>query len=120
MAFEMVFDAFVKGDKQTLSNLLSTEIYNQFASDIDDRAKQENHQETTLLSVKPLEITRAKLDRNMAQLAVSFESEQVTIERSKNGDIVGGDPSDVHHVNDEWVFERDVTSKNPNWKIIET
>jgi len=53
-------------------------------------------------------------------LTVRFESEQVTIERAKNGDIVGGDPSDVQHVNDEWSFERDVTSKNPNWKIIET
>ncbi len=120
MAFEMVFDAFVKGDKQTLANLLSTEIYNQFANDIDARDKQENRQETTLLSVKPIEISKASIDRNNAQLTVRFESEQVTIERAKNGDIVGGDPSDVQHVNDEWSFERDVTSKNPNWKIIET
>lgn len=120
MAFEMVFDAFVKGDKQTLANLLSTEIYNDFVRDIEDREKQENRSETTLLSVKAREISRAKLDKNTAQIAVCFESEQVTIERGKNGEITGGDPSDVHHVNDEWVFERDVTSKNPNWKIIET
>jgi predicted lipid-binding transport protein (Tim44 family) len=120
MAFEMVFDAFVKGDKQTLANLLSSEIYSQFASDIDDRDKQETRQETTLLSVKATEIKRVKLERNTAQIAVAFESEQVTLERSSNGDIVAGDPSDIHHVNDEWVFERDVTSKNPNWKIIET
>lgn len=120
MAFEMVFDAFVKSDKQTLGMLLSQEIYNDFLRSIEERDKQEHRQETTLLSVKAKEIRRARLDRNMAQIAVSFESEQVTVERDKTGNIVGGDPSDVQHVNDEWVFERDLTSKNPNWKVIET
>ncbi|MEK6746419.1 MAG: Tim44/TimA family putative adaptor protein [Pseudomonadota bacterium] len=120
MAFEMVFDAFAKGDKQTLSMLLSQEIYNDFLGHIEERERQENRQETTLLSVKVKEIFRADLDRNIARIAVRFESEQVTIERAKTGDIVSGDPSDVQHVIDEWVLERDITSKNPNWKIIET
>lgn len=120
MAFEMVFDAFAKGDKQTLSMLLSQEIYNDFLRHIEEREKQENKTETTLLAVKVQEISRANLDRNIARFGVRFESEQVTIERAKNGEIVSGDPSDVQHVDDEWVFERDITSKNPNWKIIET
>lgn len=120
MAFEMVFDAFAKGDKQTLSMLLSQEIYNDFLRHIEEREKQENKQETTLLAVKAKEIFRANLDKNTARIGVRFESEQVTIERAKTGEIVSGDPSDTHHINDEWVFERDITSKNPNWKIIET
>lgn len=120
MAFEMVFDAFAKGDKQTLSMLLSQEIYNDFLRHIEEREKQENKTETTLLAVKVQEISRANLDRNIVRFGVRFESEQVTIERAKNGEIVSGDPSDVQHVDDEWVFERDITSKNPNWKIIET
>lgn len=120
MAFEMVFDGFNKGDKQTLGLLLSQEICADFVRDIDTREKQEHKQETTLLSVVPKEITRIKLDKNMAQITVHFESEQVTVERGKDGTIIAGDPSDVKYVRDEWVFERDITSKNPNWKIIET
>jgi predicted lipid-binding transport protein (Tim44 family) len=120
MAFEMVFDAFVKGDKQTLSMLLSQEICDDFVRNIEEREKQKNKEETTLLSVTVKEISRAKLSNNLVQIAIDFESEQVTVERNKDGEIVGGDPSDVQHVNDEWVFERDITSKNPNWKIIET
>ena len=119
MAFEMVFDAFAKGDKQTLAALLSQDIYNDFVRHIEEREKQEQKQETTLLSVTAKEIFQAKLDKNMAQITVHFESEQVTIERGKTGEIIG-DPSDTNHIKDEWVFERDVTSKNPNWKIIET
>lgn len=120
MAFEMIFDAFVKGDKQTLSMLLSQEIYNDFVKNIEERERQENRMETTLLSVAPKDIVNAGLNGNIAQLTVHFESEQVTLERNKKGDIISGDPSNIQHVRDEWIFERDITSKNPNWKIIET
>ncbi len=120
MAFEMVFDGFNKGDKQVLSMLLSQEIYNDFVNDIEARSKMEHKQETTLVSVAAKEITSISLDKNIARITVHFESEQVTVERDGNGSIVAGDPSDIKHVQDEWVFERDVTSKSPNWKIIET
>lgn len=120
MAFEMVFDAFAKGDKQTLSMLLSPEIYGHFTDDLAARDKQEHKTETTLLSVKAREISDATLDKNSARITVRFDSEQVTLVRDANGAIVEGDPSATHHAEDEWVFERDVTSKNPNWKIIET
>lgn len=120
MAFEMIFDAFTKGEKQTLSMLLSEEIYNDFVRSIEEREKSDARLETTLLSVTPQEITKINLDKNIARISVSFESEQVTVERNRNGEIIGGNPSDVEHIIDEWTFERDVTSKNPNWKIIET
>ncbi len=120
MAFEMVFDAFAKGDKPTLEMLLSKELYDDFIRDIEAREKQETLHDTTLLAVAPKEILSARLNANMARIAVHFESEQVTLERDKSGKIISGDPSDTVHVRDEWVFERDTTSKNPNWKIIET
>lgn len=119
-AFEMVFDAFAKGDKSTLKLLLSDPIYQHFVGEIEDRKGQENKSETTLVSVVAKDITQATLSGNIARVSVRFESEQVTITRNPKGDIVEGDPSAIHHVEDEWMFERDVTSKNPNWKIIET
>ena len=119
-AYEMVFDAFVKGDKQTLKMLLSDTLCQEFSRELDARKGQETQSETTLVSVKAKDITNAVLDRNTARLTVHFESEQVTVVRNSKGEIVEGNPSDIHHVEDHWVFERDVTSKNPNWKIIET
>lgn len=120
MAFEMVFDAFVKADKPTLALLLSQEINAHFVSEIDAREQQETKMETTLLAVIPKDITSIRMNNNLARISVHFESEQVTVERGKNNEIISGNPSDTHHVLDEWVFERDVTSKNPNWRIIET
>ncbi len=120
MAYEMVFDAFAKGDKQTLSMLLAPPIYLHFNQDIDTRETSALKTETTLVSVKAQDITQASLDKNVARLAVRFISEQVTLTRNISGDILEGNPSEWHHVEDEWIFERDITSKNPNWKIIET
>jgi predicted lipid-binding transport protein (Tim44 family) len=120
MAFEMVFDAFAKGDKQTLSSLLSDEVLGHFTQEIDARKNKETHEEITLLSVRAKAVTSVTLVRNTARIAVDFVSEQVTLERDKDGIVVGGNASASVQVEDNWVFERDVNSKNPNWKIIET
>lgn len=120
VAFEMVHDAFAKGDKQGLSYLLSDALLKDFTSEIEVRAKNEEKPETTLVAVLSKDITQAKLDGNMARVTVKFTSEQISVVRNAKGEIVQGNPSQSQHVEDEWVFERDVTSKNPNWKIIET
>jgi len=119
-AFEMVFDAFNRGDRQTLKMLMSDALYQEFGQAIADAEAGDRRTETTLVSVTAKDITQATLTQNMARLTVLFASEQVSVTRNSNGDIVGGDPSDIRHAEDHWVFERDITSKNPNWKIIET
>lgn len=120
MAFEMVFDGFAKGEKAPLKMLLADDLYKQFEAEIEARPASENKTETTLVSVAAKDIIRATLDRNTARLTVKFQSEQITVVRDKDNKIIEGDPSDVNEVIDEWTFERDVSSKNPNWKIIDT
>jgi len=119
-AFEMVLEAFGKGDKQTLSMLLSELLAKEFSAEIDTRANQDKKTETTLVTVLSKHIHKASLEGNMARITVAFTSEQITVVRNEKKEIVEGNPSAPHHVQDEWVFERDVTSRNPNWKIIET
>lgn len=119
-AFEMVFDAFSRGDTDTLNFLLSPQVFRQFSDALNDAQKQEHKNETTLISVKANDITAAELSGSMARITVSFTSEQVHVTRDASGAVVDGDASLIHAIDDEWVFERDVTSKNPNWKVIET
>lgn len=117
IAFEMVFDAFVKADKNTLKMLLSDAVYNEFSAAIDERKNNSTKTETTLVSVEKMQIEQAEKDKNIARVTVKFVSEQITVVRDSEGKIIEGDPSNVDNVEDEWVFERDVTSRNPNWKI---
>ncbi|MCE2926922.1 MAG: Tim44/TimA family putative adaptor protein [Rickettsiales bacterium] len=120
MAFEMIFDGFAKGDKAPLKMLLSPELFSQFEKEIDERAVRDTKTETTLVSVVAKEIIRATLSGSTARLTVSFSSEQVSVVRDKDGKITEGNPSDVDQVIDEWTFERDITSRSPNWTIIDT
>jgi predicted lipid-binding transport protein (Tim44 family) len=120
MAYEMVFDAFAKNDKQTLKMLLSDDIYKHFLAEMEERDKSDRKSETTLVAVSAKDITRAVMSGSNVQLCVKFSTEQVTVVRDSENKIIEGDASRVVHGEDEWVFERDVNSKNPNWKIIET
>lgn len=120
MAYEMVFDGFAKGDLKTLEMLLDTPLYQTFAREIEMREQSSTKTETTLVSVKPKEIAQAVLIGTRARLTVTFDSEQISLVKDAEGKIVDGNASESHLMDDEWVFERDVSSKNPNWKIIET
>jgi predicted lipid-binding transport protein (Tim44 family) len=120
IAYEMVFDAFAKGDRNTLEMLLDKPIYDTFVNEIEAREKSAEKTEITLVSAKAREIAQAGLSGNIARLAVQFDSEQVSLVKNAAGEIIQGNASDLHIMDDEWVFERDVTSKSPNWKIIET
>lgn len=119
-AFDMIFHAFAKGDKPLLKNLLADELYSNFAAEIDRRAASEEREEGTLVAIIGQEIIEAGMEKNLARVTVRFNSEQIHVLRNKNGEIIGGDPSGIQLVEDEWTFERDVKSRNPNWKIIAT
>lgn len=119
-AFEMVFDAYAKGDRETLKFLLAADVYAEFDKALEERERSLFKEETTLVSVTAKDIPAAVLEGVMARVTVRFISEQVSVTRDEQGAIVGGDASLINTLDDEWTFERDVTSRSPNWKVIET
>ena len=40
--------------------------------------------------------------------------------RDRGGEVIGGDPKRIKEVTDIWTFAREVTSRDPNWKLIAT
>lgn len=120
MAFEMILEAYNNGDKALLKDLLSKEIYTDFETAMDARETSDSHEESTLLAVESADISRAKLRGKTAEITVTFVSEQVTVERDKNGEIVAGDPSQPVLVTDEWTFTREIRLQNPNWILSDT
>lgn len=119
-AYEMVFDAFLRGDRETLKFLLDGKVYQQFSEALQEAERQEGKNENTLISVKAEGITQAEMTGTVARLTAHISSEQVHVTRDANGEVISGDASLIHAIDDEWTFERDVTSKNPNWKVTET
>lgn len=120
MAFEMILDAYVKGDKGQLQPLLSKDIYADFEEAIDEAKDAEVREETTLVSIQSADVVRAVLKGRTAEITVSFVSEQITVERDKDNNIVSGDASKPVLVTDEWTFAREVRATNPNWTLVAT
>lgn len=120
MAFDMVHEAFRKDDRETLKALLSREIFKEFSGELDKQKKESEHAESTLVAILSADPKDVELDKSKARVTVAFASEQIFVSRDAEGKVVAGSPSDVQRVEDEWVFERDLRSSNPNWTVVAT
>ena len=56
----------------------------------------------------------------MAQVGVRFAAKLASVTRDKAGEVVEGSATEVADHLDLWTFERDVRSRDPNWRLTET
>lgn len=119
-AYEMIVNAFAEGDRRTLKNLLSREVYEGFESAITGREKRGETMESRFVSIDNAEITGAEVRGRNAQVTVRFQSKLVSATRDKNGNVIDGSADKVTDVTDVWTFARDVSSRDPNWKLVAT
>jgi len=119
-AYEMVVTAFAEGDRRTLKNLLSRDVYDGFETAIREREARGETAETRFVSIDKADITGAEVRGRSAQVTVRFVSQIVSVTRDKSGAVIEGSPDKVTDVTDVWTFARDVTSRDPNWKLVAT
>jgi len=120
VAYEMIVTAFAKGDKKTLKPLLDREVYERFAAVIDERRRKGLTQELEFVGLDEAKLLKAALDGKVAHLTVKFTSKIITAVRDAEGNVVEGDPQKLVTVKDIWTFERDLTSRDPNWRLVST
>ncbi len=119
-AYESIVTAYAHGDRDTLRNLLSPEVYGSFNAIIAERETREETTEFSFVGIASAEVTDANLAGQMAHVTVRFESDLVTAVRDRAGNVVEGDLKAVRRVNDVWTFARDLRSPNPNWRLVAT
>ena len=119
-AYEMIVMAFAEGNRKSLKQLLSSEVYEGFSSALDEREKQGESVESSFVGIGKADIIEANLKNKLAQITVKFVSELITATRDKEGRVIDGDPNAVREVTDIWTFAREVSSRDPNWKLVAT
>jgi len=119
-AFEMILDAFTRGDSKTLKPLLSPEVFANFADAINQREEAGEEVEDHLVGFKTVDLLEAEMENKNAVVTVKFVTEQVNVTRDNEGRIVDGDPNQVIDVVDLWTFSRDTSSRDPNWALVAT
>jgi predicted lipid-binding transport protein (Tim44 family) len=120
MAYEMIVSAFAAGDRKALKPLLARDVFDGIVSVIDDRESRNETVESNFIGISKAEITEASLEGRNATVTVKFVSELVSATRNEAGAVVDGDPTEVMTVTDVWAFSRDVTNRDPNWKLVAT
>lgn len=119
-AYELIVEAFARGDKAALRDLLSREVFDGFAKAIDQRQSAGETMEFRFVGIDKATIKAVRLDGSRANVTVEFVSEMISAVMSKTGEVIDGDPAQIREITDVWTFERDVNSRNPNWKLVAT
>jgi predicted lipid-binding transport protein (Tim44 family) len=119
-AYEMIVTAFAEGDRRSLKNLLSRDVYEGFEAAISDREKRGETAETRFVSIDQAEIVGAEMRGRTSHVTVRFISKLVSVTRDRSGAVIEGNPDGVTDVTDVWTFARDTSSRDPNWKLVAT
>jgi predicted lipid-binding transport protein (Tim44 family) len=119
-AYEMIVTAYAGGDRRTLKNLLSRDVYDGFEAAIRERETKGETSESRFVSIDKSDVTDAELRGRTAQVTIRFVSQLVSVTRDREGAVIEGSPEKVTDVTDVWTFARDLSSRDPNWKLVAT
>jgi predicted lipid-binding transport protein (Tim44 family) len=103
-AYEMIVTAFAAGDRSALQPLLNPRVFEAYDRAITDR-EATGGKGPELVRLKSAEIVDARMEGDVARVAVRFEAELAE-------GAVG-----LRDTKERWTFERDVRSRDPNWRL---
>ena len=106
-AFEIIITAFNNGDKKTLKNLVSQDVYNAFEKAIDENTNNPSAQFYSLIIDS---VENAKVENNTISISLNFISEQ----------MLNNDEGKIVKNKDTWTFEKPANSSSPIWILTQT
>ena len=119
-AFKIIIESFVDSDIEKLKPLLDYELLKSFTKSISEREARQDKQYVDILSVNKIKIINISIKESIASITIQIESDQIKYTVDKNEKIIDGNNEVSEVIKDKWVLERDLSSNNPNWKLVET
>ena len=119
-AYRMVLEAFWKGDREELAFLAGDKVRDAFVEAIDEREAAGHKLDNRLVAIERAAIEDARLDGRIAEVEVRFDAFVAAVTRDRAGEMIAGSLDDAVPTNDIWTFRRDLSSSDPNWRLVET
>jgi predicted lipid-binding transport protein (Tim44 family) len=119
-AYKLLLEAFWKGDLGTVRPHMDPHVYETFEGAIEQRKKDGLKLDNRLVAIEQAMISTASLERSVALVTVRFEADIAAVTRNAEGQVVAGSLSDAVQTRDLWTFRRDLSTRDPNWLLIET
>ena len=122
IAYETIITDFSDNDNKltTSKPLLSKKILDQFNNALFERNEKQHSAEITFIGIESAIIKEHKQIDKILEVTVDFVAEIITCIRDKDKKIISGDPEKVKKIYDTWIFSRNISSKNPNWQLVDT
>jgi predicted lipid-binding transport protein (Tim44 family) len=119
-AYRMILESFWKGELDAVRGHVDDHVFETFSSAVEQRKKDGLVLDNRLVAVDQAVISEASVDRAVAIVTVRFEADIAAVTRNSEGQVVAGSMSDAVQTRDLWSFRRDISSRDPNWLLIET
>ena len=118
-AYRMILEAFWKGDLGEVRCHVDDHVFETFSSAVEQRTNDGLVLDNRLVAIEQAVIAEAMVDRTIAVLTVRFEADIAAVTRNAEGEVVAGSLSDAVQTRDLWTFRRDLSTRDPNWVLIE-
>ncbi len=118
--FVMVVEAFSRGERDTLTELLSPPVFRAFEGAITEREKTGEKISAEIHAIRKAHVLAAGLEGKSAMITIRFEAEETKVVRDAEGTILSGNPDRITKMVDIWTFSRNVGARDPRWLLVET
>lgn len=119
-AYRLILDSFWKGELDAVRGHVDDHVFDTFEAAVEQRKKDGLSLDNRLVAIEQAVIWEASAERGVAILTVRFEADIAAVTRNAEGQVVAGSLSDAVQTRDLWTFRRDISSRDPNWLLIET
>lgn len=119
-AYEMIVEAFAKGDINSVRRFLGDNVFQSFKSAVSQREQANQSAELQFVGIENAAITSTSISDDALLAVTDFTSNQVRVTRDADGTVVDGDPNRIDLVKDRWTFSRKRNSRDPNWVLVAT
>ena len=119
-AFPLILNAFSQGDLGSLRRYVGFDLYEEFASAVHQRDAAGENLKIDIEQVNDIQLLDAQISEGIATVTVKYDSVQSRVLTDNDGSVVEDDSISSEDIEDIWIFERDIRSADPNWKLVET
>lgn len=119
-AYRMILEAFWRGDREQLRELVTTDVFESFDEAIRAREAAGDTLDNRLVSIERATVVDATLSGRDARILVRFDADIAAVTRDSEGQVIAGSTDDAVVTNDVWTFARTLRSSDANWKLADT
>ena len=119
-AYRMILEAFWRGERDTLRDLVGDDVRAAFEESIAEREAAGHVLDNRLIAIERAAIENANVENRVASIDVRFDAYIASVARNAAGEVVAGSLTDAIATHDVWTFRRDLRDSDPNWQLVET